>query len=69
MASKKELEEEIRRINLYRSDLETKMYAMEQRYIERVIKQENTINQLANILEESYGKPIHLIDDNGLRMV
>lgn len=68
MASKKELEEMVKQLEEKLIDKEFERYSEVNRLTERIIKQENTINQLANILEESYGKPIKLTDDNGLKM-
>lgn len=69
MATKQELEAQIRNLEETLVDKEFERFTQVARLTERIIKQENTINQLINILEESYGKPLRLTDDNGLRLI
>lgn len=69
MPTKKELEEMVTQLEEKLIDKEFERYTDVQRLTERIIKQENTINELVYILEESFGKTIKLTDDNGLRLV
>jgi len=66
MTTKKDLEDEIRRINLRAYDLESKCYAEKIQLTNRILKQEETINRLVEMLEKS-GTVVNLTDDNGLR--
>lgn len=69
MTTKQELEAQIRNLEEKLVDKEFERFAQVARLTERIIKQENTINQLVNVLEESYGKPLRLADDNGLTLI
>lgn len=69
MSTKAELEEQIKNLEEKLVDKEFERYTEVDRLTGRIIRQETTINQLINILEESYGKPLKLTDDNGLRLI